>query len=152
VGAFNSCFLAFAGFEVFSTAGKNIENPSKNISKGIILVMIISATFYILCTILFFLAFTDFSQNINMFAWARFMNDPKLKWLYYVGPIIMLIGILGLRVNSMTQKSFYAGTIVQPMSEEGFFPESFGVLSKKDNMSVKASFLNIVITLIVAFI
>ncbi|MDR0739657.1 MAG: hypothetical protein LBF00_02160 [Mycoplasmataceae bacterium] len=34
IGAFNSCLLAFAGFEVFSTAGKNIENPSKNISKG----------------------------------------------------------------------------------------------------------------------
>jgi amino acid transporter len=80
------------------------------------------------------------------------MNDPKLKWLYYAGPIIMLIGMLGLRVNSLTQKSFYAGTIVQPMSEEGFFPESFGTLSKKDNMSVKASFLNIIITLIVAMI
>nr|WP_277870734.1 hypothetical protein [Spiroplasma poulsonii] len=47
IKAFNSCFFFFAGFEVFSTAGRNISNPEKNIGRGIILIMLISTIFYI---------------------------------------------------------------------------------------------------------
>jgi amino acid transporter len=34
--AFSACFYYFTGFEIFSTAGKNLEKPEKNLGKGIL--------------------------------------------------------------------------------------------------------------------
>jgi|GEM_PF-818392 len=66
MNTFTSCFFFFAGFEIFATAGKNINNPEKNIGKGITLIILISTIFYIIVSIIFFLAYSTFVQNMNV--------------------------------------------------------------------------------------
>ncbi|GHU34335.1 hypothetical protein FACS1894166_11620 [Bacilli bacterium] len=67
---FSTCFYFFAGFEIFSTAGANIENPNRNIGLGVTIIMIISTIFYIAIMFILFMSIApiDFSQNATMSA------------------------------------------------------------------------------------
>ena len=68
IAVFNAFFFYFAGFETFSTAGRNIENPERNIGLGIVIIMGICTLFYVVIALLFFGAFgaNGFSQNMNI--------------------------------------------------------------------------------------
>jgi amino acid transporter len=68
--SFSTCFYFFAGFEIFSTAGHNVENPNRNIGLGVTLIMLISTIFYILIMFIFFCAILpeNFAQNASMSA------------------------------------------------------------------------------------
>ncbi|AKM54247.1 transmembrane protein permease [Spiroplasma eriocheiris] len=147
VKAFNSCFFFFAGFEVFSTAGRNISKPEKNISRGIILIMLISTIFYIVISIIFFAAFNEFVQNMNMGSWNKFSN----KVILYGGPIIMILSAFALKMNVAMQNALYGGTSLQPLSKEGFLPDRLRKLNK-DGLPVRASLLNLTITALMIFI
>ncbi|WHQ36544.1 APC family permease [Spiroplasma sp. SV19] len=148
VKAFNFCFFFFAGFEVFSTAGRNISNPEKNIGRGIILIMLISTIFYIVISIIFFAGFTKFVQNMNMGTWSLGFSN---KIILYGGPIIMIISALALKVNVAMQNALYGGTSLQPLSTEGYLPDRLRKLNK-DGLPVRASILNLVITSLMIFI
>ena len=148
IKAFNSCFFFFAGFEVFSTAGRNISNPEKNIGRGIILIMLISTIFYIVISIIFFAAFNHFVQNMNMGTWSLGFNN---KIILYGGPIIMIISALALKVNVAMQNALYGGTSLQPLSTEGYLPDRLRKLNK-DGLPARASILNLVITSLMIFI
>lgn len=78
MNTFTSCFFFFAGFEIFSTAGKNVNNPEKNIGKGISLIMIIMTVFYVIISLVFFLGYQVFVQNMNMGAWTAFNSKVIL--------------------------------------------------------------------------
>jgi amino acid transporter len=71
MSTFSTCFYFFAGFEIFSTAGQNVENPNRNIGLGVTLIMIISTIFYVIIMVFFFCSIApgDFSQNASMSAW-----------------------------------------------------------------------------------
>lgn len=141
MNTFTSCFFFFSGFEIFATAGKNVENPGKNIGKGITLIILISTIFYIVVSILFFLAFAEFQQNMNMNTWNSFTN----KIIVYGGPIIMIISGMALKTNVAMQNALYGGTSLQPLSKEGFISDRLFKLND-DGIPVKASILNLVIT------
>ncbi len=148
IKAFNSCFFFFAGFEVFSTAGRNISNPEKNIGSGIILIMLISTIFYIVISIIFFAAFNHFVQNMNIGTWSLGFNN---KLILYGGPIIMIISALSLKVNVAMQNALYGGTSLQPLSTEVYLPDRLRKLNK-DGLPARASILNLVITSLIIFI
>lgn len=141
MNTFTSCFFFFAGFEVFATAGKNIENPEKNIGKGITLIILISTIFYIVISIIFFLAYSEFAQNMNMGAW----NSFESKVILYGGPIIMIISGLALKINVAMQNALYGGTSLQPLSKEGYISDRLFKIND-DGIPVKAALLNLVIT------
>lgn len=141
MNTFTSCFFFFAGFEVFATAGKNINNPEKNIGKGITLIILISTIFYIIVSIIFFLGYTSFAQNMNVGGWSSFHS----KILLYGGPIIMIISGFALKINVAMQNALYGGTSLQPLSQEGYISDKLFNLNK-DGLPVKASLLNLLIT------
>lgn len=141
MNTFTSCFFFFAGFEVFATAGKNIANPEKNIGKGITLIILTATIFYIVISLIFFLAYSEFLQNMNMGAWGPF-NSNVIK---YGGPIIMIISGLALKINVAMQNALYGGTALQPLSKEGYISDRLFKLND-DGIPVKASILNLVIT------
>ncbi|WP_342218957.1 hypothetical protein [Spiroplasma endosymbiont of Amphimallon solstitiale] len=124
MNTFTSCFFFFAGFEFFSTAGKNVNNPEKNIGKGITLIMIIMTVFYAVISLIFFLGYSVFVQNMNMGAWSPFTS----KIIIYGGPIIMIISGLALKINIAMQNALYGGTTLQPLSKEGYI--SFNYVEK----------------------
>jgi amino acid transporter len=61
--AFNVAFFTLAGFESILTSGKNVENPQKNLGKGINISMIISICTSLLFLLIMFSAFGTFSEN-----------------------------------------------------------------------------------------
>lgn len=141
MNTFTSCFFFFAGFEVFATAGKNIENPEKNIGKGITIIILISTIFYIIISLVFFLAVAKFDQNMNMATWGKF----KSPVITIGGPIIMIISGIALKVNVAMQNALYGGTALQPLSKEGYISDRLFKLNN-DGIPVKAAALNLFIT------
>jgi amino acid transporter len=65
IQCFNTCFFFFGGFEVYATAGKNVQNPNRNVGLGVILVMAFSTLFYILTLIFFFGAINPFNGGFH---------------------------------------------------------------------------------------
>lgn len=150
---FTSAFFFFAGFETFSTAGKNIENPEKNLGKGIMIIMLTSTIFYILTMLIFFGAMSPksenggFIQNMNMGFWTV-DGIKSIRWVSYAGMGIMIFSQFALKANVSMQNALYGGTMIQPMSIEGYLPEKYNELNK-DDLPIKASKLNFYITFFV---
>lgn len=141
MNTFTSCFFFFAGFEIFATAGKNVNNPEKNIGKGITLIMIIMTVFYVVISLIFFLGYKSFVQNMNMGAWSSFES----KVILYGGPIIMIISGLALKINIAMQNALYGATTLQPLSKEGYISDKLFQLNK-DGIPVKAAVINLIVT------
>ncbi|WFQ95339.1 amino acid permease [Mycoplasma feriruminatoris] len=151
--AFVSCFFFFSGFESFATAGKNIKDPEKNLSKGIMIVMLVSSVFYIVVMAIFFAAVNPkqgFSQNMTTGLW-NMAPINQVRWLSILGIAIMFISQIALRANTSVQNALYGGTMLQPMAVEGFISEKYNELNK-DNIPAKASLLNTYVILIVTVV
>jgi amino acid transporter len=69
LSAFCACFYYFTGFESFASAGSTVKEPEKNVSKGIMTVILCSVAFYILMIVIFMLGQSKFMQNINTGFW-----------------------------------------------------------------------------------
>lgn len=147
IAVFNAFFFYFAGFETFSTAGRNIENPERNIGKGIVIIMFICTLFYIAIAALFFGAFgrNQFSQNMSISTWttgAGIKNIAVLKWF---GIVFMIISALAMKIQIAMANGLYGGTLLQPMGKEGILPDKLRKLSR-DNLPLNASRVNLFIS------
>jgi amino acid transporter len=106
--------------------------------------MIVSTLFYALILVLFFAALPiseGFQQNETMSLWNKFKG---INIVLYGGPILLIISSIALKINAAMQNSLYGGTMLQPMSVEGYFPDSWGKLDK-DGLPSKASKINLLI-------
>lgn len=127
LSAFCACFYYFTGFEMFASSGATVQEPEKNISKGILFVMVSSCVFYIVTTFIFMMAVSEFDQNIVTGFWLRIYEaEPWLRWLLYAGPLIMLVNTICSRGVSCSMLCLYGGTTLQPMSQEGYISDKFG--------------------------
>lgn len=150
-GAFASCFFFFLGFETYSTIGKNVKNPQRNISLSIIIVMLLATLFYVLVTVLMIGAVIGtFSDNPNLQVFEILGEKFNAKWLGQAGTLIMLICTISLKANAGMQNALYSGGILEPLAVEGYLPDKFKELNK-DGIAFRASRLNLIITFIFAF-
>lgn len=150
--AFAMCFFFFLGFETYSTIGKNVRNPEKNISRSLVIVMILSTIFYMIVTILMIGAVAgDFSDNPNLSIFTFLGDKAHAQWLGIIGILIMLICTISLKSNAGMQNALYSGAILEPLAVEGYISPKYKELSK-DNIPFKASRLNLLITFSSAFI
>ncbi len=147
IQAFNATFFYFAGFETFSTSGRNIENPERNVGLGIMIIMLIVTVFYIIVSLIYFGAFNGstgsdgFKQNMNIATWLPF----NAKWIAWVGAILMLISSLGLKIQAAAQNALFGGTTLQPLAKEGYISDNFRKLNR-DNIPVRSCALNLAAT------
>lgn len=150
--AFTACFFFFLGFETYSTIGKNVKNPQKNISRSIVIVMTLATLFYVLVTVFMIGAMsTYFSDNPNLQIFNILGDKLNAKWLGYIGSIIMLICTISLKANSQIQNALYGGAILEPLAIEGYISPKFTQLNK-DKMPYRAARLNLIISLIFSFV
>lgn len=150
--AFTSCFFFFLGFETYSTIGKNVKEPQKNISRSIVIVMTLATLFYVLITILMIGAVSGyFTDNPNLQVFEILGKKLDAEWLGVIGVIIMLICTISLKANSQMQNALYGGAILEPLAVEGYIPPKFKDLNK-DKIPYRAAKLNLVIALSFAFI
>lgn len=150
--AFAMCFFFFLGFETYSTIGKNVRNPEKNISHSLVIVMVLSTIFYMAVTILMIGAVAgNFSDNPNLSIFDVLGDKAHAPWLGVIGILIMLICTISLKSNAGMQNALYSGAILEPLSVEGYISPKYKELSK-DNIPFKASRLNLIITFASAFV
>lgn len=150
--AFTSCFFFFLGFETYSTIGKNVKNPQRNISLSIIIVMFLATLFYVLVTVLMIGAVVgNFSDNPNLQVFDLLGKKFNAKWLGQTGILIMLICTISLKANAGMQNALYSGGILEPLAVEGYLPDKFKDLNK-DGIAYRASRLNLIITFIFALV
>ncbi len=145
--SFNSLFFCYAGFENFATSGRNIENPEKNIGKGLIIIIFLACIFYTTLAFLFYLGYNHFYQNMATGGWLEFKN---IKWIFYSGSILMMLSLLAMKIQTSSQYALYGATMIQPMAKEGFISDKLRKLNK-DHIPVKAVKWNLIITLVVLF-
>lgn len=150
--AFTTCFFFFLGFETYSTIGKNVRNPQKNISLSIVIVMALSTLFYVLVTVLMIGGVTGiFSDNPNLQIFHQLGVEANAPWLGVIGILIMLICTISLKANAGMQNALYSGGILEPLSIEGYIPAKYKQLNK-DNIPFRASILNLIATFVFAFV
>ena len=147
IAVFNAFFFYFAGFETFSTAGRNIENPERNIGKGIVIIMFICTLFYIAIAALFFGAFgqNQFSQNMSISTWTTGAGIKSIAVLKWFGIVFMIISALAMKIQIAMANGIYGGTLLQPMGKEGILPDKLRKLSR-DNLPLNASKVNLFIS------
>ncbi len=149
---FASTFFFYGGFETYITVGKNVEKPEKNIARSIIWVMFITTTFYLFVTTIFMGSFGVFySANPNIQAFNILGGKWNIKWIGYIGTIIMLVCTISLKLQAGMQNALFSGAILEPQSREGFIPESLGVLDE-ENIARKANVFNLLLTAIFAVV
>lgn len=144
---FNACFFSFVGFELIITAGKNIENPNKNISKGLVFIMVFSSICYVSLCFLFMCVSQRISENYNIDFWSDTNVSGKTILPHPViimGLVFVVTSMLASRVYVLMHKSLYGGTSLQPLAVEGFFPDKFAKLNKS-GLPISASRLNLII-------
>lgn len=150
--AFTSCFFFFLGFETYSTIGKNVKNPQRNISRSIVIVMTLSTLFYVLVTILMIGAISGFfNNNPNLQIFDILGKKLNAEWLGIIGVVVMVICTISLKANSQMQNALYGGAILEPLAVEGYISPKFKELNK-DKIPYRAARLNLIISLIFAFI
>lgn len=146
--AFCACFYFFTGFEVYAASGATVQEPEKNIGKGIIIVMFAATIFYLAITVIFFFASSSMPKNVNVSFWVDFKNSVSwLRWLLYAGPIIMLISTISMRSALSALMCLYGGTSLQPLSYEGYISERFAKLDSH-HFPMSAMKANLVVTTI----
>ncbi len=152
MNAFISCFYYFVGFEQVIVSTKNMENPKKNLSKGLLIVMAIITTFYIVVTFIFFGAIiggenNQWSQNMNISTWQLFTKNGKpILWLEIVGIVIMFASQLTAKIQIAAMNGFIGGVMLQPLAKEGYISEKYGNLTK-ENVPTNGIKLNLYFTI-----
>jgi hypothetical protein len=68
----------------------------------------------------------------------------QLQWLFYAGPIIMIISTIAMRGNMVSQTTLYGGATLQPLSQEGYISDKFAQLNSS-HFPANAMKLNIII-------
>lgn len=150
--AFTSCFFFFLGFETYSTIGKNVKNPQKNISRSIVIVLTLATLFYVLVTVLMIGAMSEFfNDNPNLQIFSILGKKLNAEWLGIIGVLIMLICTISLKANSQIQNALYGGAILEPLALEGYISPRYKELNK-EKMPYRAARLNLVISVVFSFI
>ncbi len=142
---FVTFFFFFLGFETYATITHNVKNPKKTIGKSIILVLLLSTIFYLLISFLIVVGLRDFSGIDNP------VNFIVSKLTREIGVIILIIAILSLKLNAVSQSSLYAAAMLEPLAIEGYISEKLAKLNK-DRVAVRASIFHIITSVIFSFI
>jgi amino acid transporter len=112
--AFMVFFYFFLGFETFSSATRNIHEPAKTIKKAIFWVLGVSTLIYLFETFFMIGALGEFNV-LNV------ANTIAFKGFGMLGIILFFIQSIALKINGVAQFSLYGGSVLEQLSEDGYF-------------------------------
>ncbi|WP_339020598.1 APC family permease [Spiroplasma endosymbiont of Atherix ibis] len=143
--AFTTCFFAFGGIETFITTGKNIKNRGKNMPIAIVIIMILTTSFYIIFSVItmFAVGGKKFSSNPN----TQFFGENN--FLKVFGPTLIIICTMLIRFNSSLQVTMFGGSTLEPLSSQGYISPIFKK-ENKENIPVAGVFSTIILFAICA--
>lgn len=137
-------FFAFTGFESIALAAEDMENPSKNIPKAIVIVMIIVSIVYILI------------QGVSIgILGPNLANDltpvttASSVFLGSWGGILVSLGVLISIIGINVASSFSSPRMAVALAEDGLLPKSLGKYNKFNTPYI-AIILTVILTIPIA--
>lgn len=137
-------FFAFTGFESIALAAEDMENPSKNIPRAIIIVMILVSAVYILIQ----------AVSIGVLG-SALANDvtpvatASSRFLGSGGEILVSLGILVSIIGINIASSFSSPRMAVALANDGLLPKVIGKYNKLNTPYV-AIILTVILTIPIA--
>lgn len=120
-------FFAFTGFESLALGAEDMDNPSKNIPKAIVIVMIIVAAVYMLIQVV--------SIGILGQGLVNDLTPVSTATQMFLGPFgadFISLGILVSIIGINVAQSFYTPRIAKSLAEDGLLPKPMAKLSDRN--------------------
>lgn len=137
-------FFAFTGFESIALAAEDMENPSKNIPRAIIIVMILVSAVYILIqAVSIGVLGSALANDVTSVATAssRFLGSG--------GGILVSLGILVSIIGINIASSFSSPRMAVALANDGLLPKVIGKYNKLNTPYV-AIILTVILTIPIA--
>ena len=129
-------FFAFLGFESISMAVDEIQEPQKNIPRGIVLSLMITTVLYILVTLVL-TGMVPFSQLNVDDAVAYALRQVGASW---AGTYVSLVAIFTL-ITVCISMTFALSRMIYSLARDGLLPSMMRELDPKTKVPKKATIL-----------
>ncbi|MGG3123073.1 amino acid permease [Priestia megaterium] len=131
-----SVFFAFTGFDAISTSAEEVENPQKNLSRGILGSLLACTVIYvILGSILTGMASYKHLNVGDALSYA--LNSVGQEWAAGILSIGAVIGILAVLFAYI----FAVPRILLSMSRDGLIPKAFSKVNSKTQVPIFSTWL-----------
>ncbi len=136
-------FLCYVGFETITTISAEVKNPTKNIPKALIWSVIISGALYISFSLVFAGA-VDHSAITNPdTALLQFFRTDIMRLALFAAALFAILSSLNIGLMAASRNAY-------ALARDGFLPNVFSKLSKKDS-PVYAIVLSSVVAMLLIF-
>ncbi|MGL5614720.1 MAG: APC family permease [Sarcina sp.] len=137
-------FFAFTGFESIALAAEDMDNPSKNIPKAIVIVMIIVSIVYLLIqAVSIGILGPSLANDVNP------VTTASSKFLGSTGGILVSLGVLVSIIGVNVASSFSSPRMAVALAEDGLLPKSIAKYNKLNTPYI-AIILTVVLTIPIA--
>ncbi|EKC7685925.1 APC family permease [Salmonella enterica] len=139
------CFYAYTGFETFSTAAEDMDNPRRNLPRAIVATLIIVPAFYALVV---FVAVGILGPNISNSNMP--IADAARVFMGGYGYLLVTIGsivsILGINIAA----SFHIPRALLPLSDDNIIPAWFAWKTNRKSIPWVAILASGIVTIPIA--
>ncbi|MBL1227733.1 amino acid permease [Enterococcus sp. BWB1-3] len=138
-------FFAFLGFDAVSMAAEEVENPQKDIPKGIIGSIIITTVLYIVVTLILtgIVPYTSLGVKDPVAFAMRFVEMDAVAGIISVGAILTLLTVTIAMMYSLAR-------IIYAISKDGLLPKFLGKIDEKRHTPKNATYVAGAATMIFA--
>lgn len=138
-------FFAFLGFDAVSMAAEEVENPQKDIPRGIIGSIIISTILYIVVTLILtgIVPFQQLGVKDPVAFAMRFIQHSTIGGIISVGAILTLLTVTISMMYSLAR-------IIYAVSKDGLLPKFMSTIDAKQRTPKNATYVAGLCTMIFA--
>ncbi|WP_039651931.1 APC family permease [Clostridium tyrobutyricum] len=141
----STVFFSFIGFDAISTSAEEAVNPKKDVSRGIIMCLIVVCILYVLVAIVL-TGIVPYKEIVSDNAVPAALARVGINW----GSALVGVGaILGM-VSVMLAMLYGQVRIFMVMSRDGLIPKIFSKINKTHNTPIKATMITGCIASIIA--
>lgn len=138
-------FFSFIGFDAISTSAEEAKNPKRDVSRGIIMCLIVVCVLYVSVAVVL-TGMIPYKQIISDNAVPSALSSVGINW----GSALVGVGAIVGMVSVMLAMLYGQVRIFMVMSRDGLIPKIFSQMNRKYNTPVKATVITGVIASIIA--
>lgn len=129
-------FFAFLGFDAIAMAAEEVENPQRDIPRGIIASILIAATLYIIVTVILtgMVPYTELGIGDPVAFAMRYVNLGFVGSILSIGAIFTLLTVTISMLYSLVR-------LIYAISKDGLLPKFLTKIDKKHRTPVTATYV-----------
>ena len=138
-------FFAFLGFDAIAMAAEEVQNPQKDVPRGIIASILIAATLYIIVTIILtgMVPYTELGVGDPVAFAMRYVHLDSVGSILSIGAIFTLLTVTISMLYSLVR-------LIYAISKDGLLPKFLSKVDKKHRTPVTATYVTGAIALFFA--